>query len=220
MGRSVSLRGNRPFIAPMEPRRAWLLALLEPAVWHGTYDTLVGVVVTNGLQAWALVLFVTTHLDVRRFRPPVLPRPTHRIRRTGAAARNVWRSGSSGANESASARMIASARARSASAAVPSRVCRYRSERVARTRHAVVGISNLSKTARPFSMFSSAPFQSFSAVATRASRSHASAWRFGSAVERADSRKRSASRRACRRSPDANQTLLSPSRAFMRQYQW
>jgi RsiW-degrading membrane proteinase PrsW (M82 family) len=41
------------------PRRAWLLALLEPTLWHGAYDTLVGVTVTNGLQTKLLVLFVS-----------------------------------------------------------------------------------------------------------------------------------------------------------------
>ena len=73
---------------------------------------------------------------------------------------------------------------------------------------------------RPLSSFSSAPFQSSSAIATRASTSQASACRLGSAVDKADCKKRSASRRALRRFPDASDASLSPSSACMRQYQW
>src|SRR2546425_8927818 len=59
------------------------------------------------------------------------------------------------------------------------------------------------------SIFSSAAFQSFSAIATRAPTSHASACRLGSAVDRADWRKRSASRRALRRSEEHTSELQS-----------
>jgi RsiW-degrading membrane proteinase PrsW (M82 family) len=60
------------------PRRAWLLALLEPTMWHGAYDTLVGVVATNGLQAWVLVLFVTGQWMVNMNRVGKLQRITAR----------------------------------------------------------------------------------------------------------------------------------------------
>ena len=62
------------------PWRPWLLAVLEPTAWHGAYDTLVGVVATNGLQAWVIVIFVTGQWVVNMNRVGELQRITARAR--------------------------------------------------------------------------------------------------------------------------------------------
>jgi hypothetical protein len=85
--------------------------------------------------------------------------------------------------------MTLSARARSASAASSFFNRRYRSDRVPWRRH-TLGMSNRSSTAKLRSMCRSEPFQSFSAIETLACTFQASPCKLGSAVDKADARKR------------------------------
>jgi hypothetical protein len=80
-----------------------------------------------------------------------------RIRRTGEAARNDLRRGSSASNEFASVRISASARLRCVSADLSFFRCRCRSQAVAWIRQAVTGVSPLSEMARPCLIFCLSP---------------------------------------------------------------
>jgi protease PrsW len=62
------------------PQRAWLLALLEPTLWHGAYDTLVGFAATAHAPVGVLLAFVSVQWTVNARRVGLLQAVTAHAR--------------------------------------------------------------------------------------------------------------------------------------------